>query len=221
MFIPGPGSKRQRIPDPQHRAGVNIMKCCWNRNYVFRFLFRKSSSSRSRLNKHSFSTSIFFLYKILHFNARSSIVFHKVGIYLMLVLHFMLDPGQNPVPEPECVPVPLRQKLLFLWFWLRVHNTDVMLRIFYSHVNLSIFTILDHQITGFGSAMTWNAWFGLKPMRIYNTMEFGSRRCHSVIGSYLLKYSVTILGRYERSSFLTRRVSINRSVIWHKKLYTH
>jgi hypothetical protein len=33
--------------------------------------------------------------------------------FLTFVLHFMLDPGPNPVPEPECitVPVPLREKV--------------------------------------------------------------------------------------------------------------
>ncbi len=33
--------------------------------------------------------------------------------FLTCVLHFMLDSGPNPVPEPKCimVPVPLRQKI--------------------------------------------------------------------------------------------------------------
>jgi hypothetical protein len=32
---------------------------------------------------------------------------------MTFLLLFMLDPGTNPVPEPECIaaPVPLRQKL--------------------------------------------------------------------------------------------------------------
>jgi hypothetical protein len=37
------------------------------------------------------------------------------------VLQFMLDPGPNPVPEPECITVPLSKKLRFLRF--RLHNT--------------------------------------------------------------------------------------------------
>ncbi len=44
-------------------------------------------------------------------------VSQKVSLILdffTFILHFMLDPGPNPVPEPECitVPVPLRQKVL-------------------------------------------------------------------------------------------------------------
>jgi hypothetical protein len=31
--------------------------------------------------------------------------------FLYLVFHFMLDPDPNSVPEPECITVPLRQKV--------------------------------------------------------------------------------------------------------------
>jgi hypothetical protein len=32
--------------------------------------------------------------------------------FLAMVLLFVLDPSPNPVPEPECITVPLRQKVV-------------------------------------------------------------------------------------------------------------
>ncbi len=43
-------------------------------------------------------------------------------------IHFMLEPGPNPVPECFTAPVPLRQELRFQRFRLRFHNTDDKIR---------------------------------------------------------------------------------------------
>jgi hypothetical protein len=59
----------------------------------------------------------------------------SIFLFCSVLVHFMLDPGLNPVPEPkldqepklEYITVPvlvaLRQKCRFLWLRFRSHNT--------------------------------------------------------------------------------------------------
>jgi hypothetical protein len=64
-----------------------------------------------------FSTANFFVTKSCLFNVRSSVVFQRVGL-LFFIFDFRIQcwiPDPNPVPEQECisVPVPQRPKVSF------------------------------------------------------------------------------------------------------------